>query len=170
MTNPSDEPEIAAPEDAEYPHPDDLESVPEDEWKECFDPNEDREYPLADECSLCGLPRYDFVIDVADEPRDGEYRWAHEVCYTFDDAVERHHENVQGSSDEARTDGGQVEQSTDGTDQMADEREVRYDEKYLPSWVVLEAVGRAIGEDVKGIESRSADTFAVLVEDGDSDE
>lgn len=63
--------------------------------------------PLADECSLCGLPRYDFVIDVADEPTDGEYRWAHEVCYTFSNEVERHHEEVTNPSDELRDNGGE---------------------------------------------------------------
>lgn len=84
-----------------------------------------KEVPLADECSLCGLPMYHFQSDVADEPTDGEYRWAHEVCYTFSNAVERHHEEeVRNSSDEPRADGGQVDQSTDDTDRIGGREQV----------------------------------------------
>lgn len=53
--------------------------------------------------------------------------------------------------------------------QMADERTYNLEEKHIPAWVVMEAVGKAIDEDVKGIESRTPQTYAVMIDQG-SDE
>ena len=46
--------------------------------------------------------------------------------------------------------------------QMMDERELRFDERHVPPWVVTEAIGRAIDAEVHDLERRG-DTFAVLV-------
>lgn len=54
------------------------------------------------------------------------------------------------------------------TDDTMDERMIGVDEVFIPPWVVMRAVGRAIGGDVKGVERRG-EKFAVLVERGDDE-
>ena len=58
----------------------------------------------------------------------------------------------------------------DSTDEMTSAADQRYEERYIPAWVVAEAVGRAIGADVNGIESRSVDEYAVLIDTEVSEE
>jgi hypothetical protein len=43
--------------------------------------------------------------------------------------------------------------------------DVDLEQRFIPSWVVIRAVERALGvENVRGIESRSSTTYAVMIE------